>query len=721
MSARRLFTTIVLISLIAATRTIHAEDPWADSVILYVPGAGAPLTVTDPSKAVGEPSGGGPSTPNNDAVVSLGGQGGVLVLRFNTPVTDDPRNPFGLDCIVYSNAFWTGGNPQVKFQEPAIIEISEDVNGNGITDDPWYLIPGSRGYSYTPFPQVTEPKGQSNSDSEPYLLAGNIRNPNLFDANPGNNLEEYNWGYCEMTPSMTPYLDNYVRPDDPHAVGITSRSGGGDAFDIAWAVDAGGHPAGIARFHFIRITSFISRNFGALGTASPEIDAVADVAPDVDTDGDGILDEYEVRVAGTDPARRESTILALEIPPLEGGSPFGTLLGMAQDDRGTKLRLYAAQQRTEADRAYSVKVDILEPAAPVAPLLQPGLIKSGCVREIVSSEPDFVAAGIQAAEVTIQYSSAEIAGLDESSLQPYLFTGGAYTQAGIADVQVNAPANFVTFRTQYAGLFLLASTAGAGDTGSTQGPQGEIRLSATPPEGVVANPANVATVTSDSILDHESNVIPDGALITVATSRGTILAADADSGTAGVQVETLGGIVSFDVGAPTQSGSALISATSVEGSAYGEIAYVFLPGPPVQPVSWTVGKPEEDGSVTVTLTSSVIRDAFGNAVRDGTALTVVVTDGAITSGDADLEQPGTQVLTANGLATLIVEVPTHDSVFEVTTYADAEQIVMLGQSSYSPAQYVPTPLTGMMWLVFLISAAFVLAMSRTKVIERGSE
>jgi hypothetical protein len=70
---------------------------------------------------------------------------------------------------------------------------------------------------------------------------------------------------------------------------------------------------------------------------------------------------------------------------------------------------------------------------------------------------------------------------------------------------------------------------------------------------------------------------------------------------------------------------------------------------------------------------------------------------------------------------MIVEVPTRDSVIEMTTYADAEQTVMLGQGSYSPDQYVPTPLTGMMWLALLISAAFVLAMSRTEVIERGGE
>lgn len=705
----QIHTVLALALVLSAARARAVDDPWADSVVSYTPGASALLT--DASKVVGEPAGGGPSTPNNDAIVSLGSAGGRIVLKFSTPVTDDPNNPFGLDCIVYGNAFWTGGNPQVKFQEPGLIEISEDVNENGIADDPWYLIPGSRGYAYSPFPSVTEADGQGNSESAPYILAGNIRNPNILDANLSNDLMEYNWGYADMTPSMTPYLDNYVRPDNPNLVGLTARSGGGDAFDIAWAVDASGKPAGITKFSFIRITSFVTRNYGALGMASPEIDAVADVAPSIDTDGDGILDEYEVRVAGTDPTRSESTILALEIPPLEGGSAYGTLLGTAQDSRGSKLRLYAAQQRTDSGRAYSAKVDILEPSAPGASLPQPNLIKSGCVRQIVSSESDFVAAGVQKAEVTMQYRSSDIAGLDETALQPYLFAGGAYTQSGISDVQVNAPANLVTFRTQYAGLFVLASTAGAGDTGSTEGPQGAIALAATP-LGLVADPTNVLHVTSGSILNNDSSPVTDGTLISVSVSRGTILAADVASSVPGVQVATASSAISFDIQAPAQSGSVLITATSVEGAAYGDTSYTFLPGMPAPTVSWTMGRPQEDGTVTVTLTSSVVRDARGNVVRDGTELTLDIADATVTSGDANLDAPGTQVLTTGGRAVVTVVVASDDSVFGVSTYADEAQTVLLGQGHYSPAQYVPMPLRGVVLLVVFIIVAFALRRRR---------
>lgn len=304
----RMLIVLTAVTLLGAEAAL-GEDPWADAVIEYVP-VNAFAGYDDPNRALGEPAGGGPSTPSNTSLVSLGSHNGRIVLKFNTPITDDPANPFGLDCIVYSNSFWVGGNPQRKFQEPALIEVSRDANNNGLADDPWYLIPGSRALSYVPFPSLTEPAGQDNEPPRsPDLLAGHIRNPNFMDLDTGNNLVEYNWGYAEMTPTAQKFLDNYVRPDNPLEVGLTSRSGGGDAFDIAWAVDAADTPAGLTQFDFIRLTCFIDRIMGVLGPVSPDIEAVADVAPAIDGDGDGIRSEYEVRVSGTDPARRESTVL----------------------------------------------------------------------------------------------------------------------------------------------------------------------------------------------------------------------------------------------------------------------------------------------------------------------------------------------------------------------------------------------------------------------------
>ncbi|HPC17717.1 MAG TPA: thrombospondin type 3 repeat-containing protein [Candidatus Hydrogenedentes bacterium] len=685
----------IMVLLIAAPMAF--ANPWASRVVAYQAGSGA--LFTDPSKALGPPSGGGPSTPNNDSLVSLGGPGGYLVLEFDSPVEDDPDNPMGLDCTVFTNAFWTGGNPQVRWQEPAIIEIAENAAG------PWYLIPGSRGFSPSPMPSISEPSGTTNDAAHPYYLAGSIRNPNLFDADTSNDQFEYNWGYAKLNPTAEPYLDNYLRPDDPMTVGLTARSGGGDPFDIAWAVDAAGQPANLQRFRFIRLSSFIARNMGPLGICSPDIDAVADIAPDADTDGDGLLDEYETLLAGSDPNRPESTVLPLEIPALEGGSPTGTLLGTAQDAEGNVMRLYAAEQRTAEGRALSARVDILTVADPGPALPSMSHIKSACVREFRSDITDFLGAGIQSAEFVMHYTASEIIGLAEDGLQPYRYENGGYTTADIAGVTVNAAANRVTFRSRRPGIFILASVPGPGDAESQTGPQGPIVLHGDPPGGIPVGPSNTALFTSDTIRDEQANPVADGVRFTVAVTAGKILGDDADAVTPGIQTLSSDGRIQFAVEAPTASQSALVSATSVEGAAYGELAYSFFAGPPVAPMTWTVGKPEPGTPVRVTLTSGVVRDAYGNPVRDGTLLTIVCMDAAILSGDASSTLPGDQIVTVGGRTFLEIESPDMASLFRIVVYADPAIETPIGDGIYSAADYIPMPLSPWALLIVMVSMA----------------
>jgi hypothetical protein len=87
--------------------------------------------------------------------------------------------------------------------------------------------------------------------------------------------------------------DFYTVPDDPMVVGISAGSGGGDAFDIAWAVDAAtGQPAALDRIDFVRITNPVDALLGPVGEWSAEIDAVAIVRPladPADFDGNGTV------------------------------------------------------------------------------------------------------------------------------------------------------------------------------------------------------------------------------------------------------------------------------------------------------------------------------------------------------------------------------------------------------------------------------------------------
>lgn len=681
--------------LLILTAPAGAEDPWADAVVSFNQGS-YPVAgpFSDPAQALGAPSGGGTAGPDNSSLVCLGSKGGALILRFDTPVSDDPRNPLGLDCIVYGNSFWVGGGPDVKWQEPAIIEISADVNGNGEADDPWYLIPGSRGYAY-PIPGVDYPLGQDNA-SDPFILAGNIENPSRHDESIEDILE-FNWGYAEMTPALAPLRDNYVRPENPFLVGYNPTdhmpwAGGGDAFDIAWAIDAEGNPAGLAQFDFLRLSAFIERELGGGLTdyASPEIDAAADVAPNVDSDGDGVVDDYEVRVAGTDPLRPESTIVPLEIGTDDGGSNTGTLLAEVWDNRGSNLRLFAAEERSFG-AARQATIDILAPSAPGGGVPN-GMGLSGTVREIVFSEGSFTGTEIAPAEVTIIYAASEIAGLDEASLTPLLHTGTQYTQAGIAGVSVDLPANKVTFTTAEAGLFVLAAPSGSGETSGAPAPAGLIRLHADPPNSAVADPADMVRIESAANLTTHGELVADGTPFTVSASAGTVLDADVDASAPGIQVASQDGRISFTV-APSATAQAGVtfSAASVEGGAAGTLDYVFRPGTPAGVVMWTAEAMVELGVGGWHATAGPIVDGNGNAVADGTLLTVVLENAAF---DPRVNTQGTglrQVVVYGGMAHFYAQADP-GAEFLVSTYGDPARTGELGVQLL-PSGNVPGQLT----------------------------
>lgn len=314
---------LFLVSLIAANAAESVGSPFASSVLEFRPAPGQFVNVADfnePGKALGPPRGGGTSAADNTSVVSLGGFGGSITLGFDHTVEDDPFNPFGMDAIVFGNAFYLGGDSDRHWAECATIEISLDVNCNGQADDPWYLIPGSH---------IVDPDGQyaaqtwdddTADDTHPPLLAswippgrsgvwtteGYLLPPEVFGQVPvinpaGGGDAEGIFGYAEYSPTLVlgdldadnvvddPLIipeEFYTVPDDPMTVGITPGSGGGDAFDIAWAIEPlTGLPAGLPGFDFIRITNGVNTIVGPLGELSPEIDAVADVtstAPPID-------------------------------------------------------------------------------------------------------------------------------------------------------------------------------------------------------------------------------------------------------------------------------------------------------------------------------------------------------------------------------------------------------------------------------------------------------
>lgn len=205
---------------------------FADSVVSYSAGTGAAKGYDNPASAVGEPSRvtpgqfGGPVDPFNPAylpeqVVSLGA-GGSLTLQFNSPIQNSADHAHGLDFIIFGNN---------GFQI-----VNGDFTGGGVTD-------GS-------------------------LFGANTGSTSVSVSNDGIT-------FYELTPSLSPVVDgpfptdgsgDFSKAPDPalknssfngkDMAGIRqlySGSGGGAAYDISWARNAGGQPANLDSIRFVKV------------------------------------------------------------------------------------------------------------------------------------------------------------------------------------------------------------------------------------------------------------------------------------------------------------------------------------------------------------------------------------------------------------------------------------------------------------------------------------
>ena len=146
----------VCAALLVAAAPAHAgDDPFADFVISYNQGANPAPGYTDsstvlcsPQRFTGEgviPSVVSPFSPpyGIDEIVSIGA-GGELVVRFTTPVTDDPGNPWGIDLLIFGNTgfldddYPNGRVGGVLGNDGGVVEV-------GVVEDDeivWYPVSG---------------------------------------------------------------------------------------------------------------------------------------------------------------------------------------------------------------------------------------------------------------------------------------------------------------------------------------------------------------------------------------------------------------------------------------------------------------------------------------------------------------------------------------------------------------------------------------------------
>lgn len=75
-----------------------------------------------------------------EGFVSLGGFGGYIIIGFDHSI---PSGESGYDFSVSSNSFLNSATAEGGSNEPGIIYVMQDVNGNGLPDDEWYELRGS--------------------------------------------------------------------------------------------------------------------------------------------------------------------------------------------------------------------------------------------------------------------------------------------------------------------------------------------------------------------------------------------------------------------------------------------------------------------------------------------------------------------------------------------------------------------------------------------------
>ena len=258
LTTRTLFTATAGMLLAVVAPAARAADPWADHVVSYVQGSGVTNDFVtgnpfnDPSVVLGEPTRetsphnfGGIVTPlqapfRSTEIASIG-RGGSLVVQFDEPVVNDPLNPFGVDLLVFGNAFLVGGffNPDFSFNSAG--------TATGVDDEGGAIEVSADGVKFFPVPGSADGHFPTNAYAD-------IADP--FAALPG------------AVPT------DFTRPIDPafNPIGKTfaqivagyAGSGGGLGIDIA--------PTGLSSISYVRVTN------SAGAALVPEIDAFADVA-----------------------------------------------------------------------------------------------------------------------------------------------------------------------------------------------------------------------------------------------------------------------------------------------------------------------------------------------------------------------------------------------------------------------------------------------------------
>lgn len=228
--------------------------------------------------------------------VSLGAAGGYIQMDLASPIYDLATNKYGVDFIVYGNAF--NGNP-----EAGAVKVFGYKAGD--TTGAWYDLAGSLYYdsisknnatvsykriasgtdagiwykinngSWTKFttntawwPDTTKGYGDTwgsvdgvtwdqTNDIITYTGVSLVKDTDTTN--------DYQFGYFDVHVNGS----NYGAALNPYTV--TNADKGGDGFDIAWAVDSNGAPAGLSHITKVRVYTAAALTSNGTAFTTPSI------------------------------------------------------------------------------------------------------------------------------------------------------------------------------------------------------------------------------------------------------------------------------------------------------------------------------------------------------------------------------------------------------------------------------------------------------------------
>lgn len=217
---------------VAVVWNVHAGI-YADGVVQYSTGTGYQDGYVDPQAALGQPSrvtddplwGASNVDPFGppylaSQVVSIGA-GGSLTLQFNTPIANNPANPYGLDFLLFGNAGFT-----VK-----------DYN-----DPVWKTDGGLFGSD-----NATARISVSRDGTTYYTLSPSLC-PVLDGLYPTDGLGDFQQ---PVNPALR--AADFEGKDMAGIRALYAGSAGGAGFDLAWARDGNGQAVNLPEVSYVKI------------------------------------------------------------------------------------------------------------------------------------------------------------------------------------------------------------------------------------------------------------------------------------------------------------------------------------------------------------------------------------------------------------------------------------------------------------------------------------